>query len=158
NCSQQNGIVSCDLGDLGALASATVAIVARANTAGTFTKNPTGTRTESDLYPPKKKAPPPPPGRPFAVSSAHHARGEGNSGTNNMLFAVNLSAPSTNTVTVEFRSLDGTARQDEDYVAASGIVTFAPGSTHQTIAVGIRGDALYEATETFLVVLTNSVN
>jgi len=54
---------------------------------------------------------------------------EGDSGTTTATFTVSLSAASSGTVTVDYATADGTATTaDDDYVAASGTLTFAPGS------------------------------
>src|SRR6266850_2007293 len=48
---------------------------------------------------------------------------EGNSGTTNAIFSVTLSAASSQTITVDFATADGTATTaDNDYVAANGMV------------------------------------
>src|SRR5436190_785039 len=59
---------------------------------------------------------------------------EGNSGVTSATFTVTLSASSTQTVTVNFASADGTAKAaTKDYTAVSGTLTFAPGVTSKTI-------------------------
>jgi len=83
---------------------------------------------------------------------------EGNSGTANALFQVSLSVASGQTVTVRYATADGTATAGADYMATNGIVTFAPGTTNQTIAVGVLGDLLNEPSETFFVNLSNPTN
>jgi len=88
---------------------------------------------------------------------------EGNSGTTNALVPVNLSGPSAQTVTVDYTTVDGTAPggatvANNDYIPASGTLTFAPGETTKNIVVKVNGDAKYEATERFRVVISNPVN
>jgi RHS repeat-associated protein len=83
---------------------------------------------------------------------------EGDSGTNNAVFAVNLSAPSTLPITVEYSTLDGTGRDGEDYLFSSGTLTFNPGETTKTITVPVIGDTLDEEDETFGVRLINPTN
>ncbi|MEI6177395.1 MAG: Calx-beta domain-containing protein [Verrucomicrobiota bacterium] len=84
---------------------------------------------------------------------------EGNAGTTNMVFTVNLSqANSKKIVTAKYATANGSATAGADYTALSGTVTFPKGSTTQTIAVPIRGDATVEANETFALILTNPVN
>ena len=83
---------------------------------------------------------------------------EGNAGTTNAVFTVTLSAASTQTVTVNFATANGTATAGSDYVATSGTLTFNPGDTTKTITVVINGDTLNETNETFLVNLSNPVN
>ena len=83
---------------------------------------------------------------------------EGNSGTTNALFTVSLSAPTTQIVTVDFATADGTATAGSDYVAASGTLTFNPGETTKPLTVLVNGDVLYEPDETFVVNLSNPAN
>ena len=56
-------------------------------------------------------------------------------------FQVTLRPASADPVTVAYATADGTATAGEDYTAASGTVTFAPGETEQTIAVTVLDDA-----------------
>src|SRR5262249_5294928 len=72
-------------------------------------------------------------------------------------FAVSLDSPSASPVTVNFATADGTARAGSDYVATSGILTFALGETSKTVLVQTIDDSLSEPTETFLVNLSNPV-
>ena len=58
---------------------------------------------------------------------------------------------STQTVTVNFGTANGTATAGSDYVAASGTLTFAPGVSTRPISVIINGGMNLEATETFSV-------
>ena len=76
---------------------------------------------------------------------------EGNSGTNNFDFAVMLSHPSYQTITVHYSTTDGTASQPGDYNMTSGTVTFDPGDTSKTVSVSVNGDTAFEADETFSV-------
>ncbi len=93
-----------------------------------------------------------------SIVSAITIATEGNSGTSNASFVVNLSIPSANTVTVDFATQDGTATAGMDYQAVTGTVTFAPNQTSQTILVPIIGDTIDEVDETFTVVLSNPTN
>jgi CSLREA domain-containing protein len=83
---------------------------------------------------------------------------EGNAGTSTATFNVTLSAASTQTVTVQFATADGTATAGSDYVAAGGTLTFNPGITSQPVNVTINGDTVVEPGETFFVNLTNPTN
>jgi hypothetical protein len=82
---------------------------------------------------------------------------EGNAGTRAATFTVTLSAPSSEAVTVAYETSDDTATAD-DYRAASGTLTFAPGQTEKTITVLVNGDRLGEANETFAVNLSSPTN
>jgi hypothetical protein len=68
---------------------------------------------------------------------------------------VSLSPSSTDTVTVDFSTANGTAVAGGDYRTLSGQLTFAPGETSKRILVSAVDDALTEGTETFVVDLSN---
>jgi hypothetical protein len=81
---------------------------------------------------------------------------EGNTGSAAATLTVTLTPPSTQTVTVDFATADGTATtSDNDYQAASGTLTFAPGTPAQPLPVTVLGDVVFEPNETFLVNLGN---
>ena len=83
---------------------------------------------------------------------------EGHSGTTPAAFTVTLSRVSTQTVTVNYTTANGTATGGSDYVAASGVLTFAPGVSTRPISVTINGDTTVEANETFSVTLSSAAN
>ncbi|MFS8422651.1 autotransporter domain-containing protein [Xanthomonas campestris pv. incanae] len=83
---------------------------------------------------------------------------EGNSGTTMATFTVSLSAASGQTVSVNYASADGTATAGSDYVARSGTLTFAPGTTAQGVAITVNGDTAVEPNETFSVGLSGASN
>ena len=70
-------------------------------------------------------------------------------------FAVTLSPPSDQTVTVSYRTADGTAAAGLDYDTVSGTLTFAPRTARQVIAVQTREDGIHELDEAFTVILSN---
>ena len=70
-------------------------------------------------------------------------------------FAVTLSAPAPGLVTVDYRTLDASAKAGEDYEARSGTLSFAPGETAKTVAVPVLDDALDEGTEILVLRLEN---
>jgi hypothetical protein len=117
-------------------------------TLGTATGTGTGTITNDDATPVTGPT----------VSIANAAVAEGNSGTTNAAFAVTLSKAFDKTVTVGYSTGNGTATAGQDYSAAAGTLTFAPGTTTQKINVAVTGDAAVEPTETFSVTLSNPVN
>jgi hypothetical protein len=59
-------------------------------------------------------------------------------------------------VTVHYATVDGTATAPDDYTAASGILTFAPGETARSVTIDVQGDPAPETDETFVVRLTNA--
>jgi Calx-beta domain len=93
------------------------------------------------------------------ISIADKSQSEGNSGSANFDFAVTLSNPSSQTITVQYATADGTATQPGDYTSkAATTLTFVPGDTSETASVSVNGDVVFEADETFLVNLSNPTN
>jgi len=82
---------------------------------------------------------------------------EGNTGTVSAVFTVSLSTATSSVVTVNYGTADGTATAGSDYVATSGTLTFAPGTTTQLVSVTVNGDTAPEGDETFFVNLSNAV-
>ena len=72
-----------------------------------------------------------------------------------MSFDVTLDQPATQTVTVDWTTVDGTATAGSDYTAGSGTLTFAQGESSKTITIAILDDSVNEGSETFLVNLSN---
>ena len=83
---------------------------------------------------------------------------EGNSGFTTLEFSIRLSNPSSETVTVNFATANGTAVSGSDYVAKTGTVTFPAGTTQQTLAISVIGDLTDEPDETFSVSLSNPLH
>jgi hypothetical protein len=66
------------------------------------------------------------------------------------VFTVTLSAAYDQPVTMSYQTVNGAAATgDNDYVAKSGTLTFAPGETTKTITVEVKGEGKREANETF---------
>jgi uncharacterized protein len=72
--------------------------------------------------------------------------------------AVQLTEPTTQTVTVDYTAVGDTATAGQDFRTVSGTLTFTPGTTQQTLSVSILGDRTYEATEQFGIKFSNVVN
>ena len=69
------------------------------------------------------------------------AKEGGNNNSTLFNFVVKLSAPSEKSISLSFATAIGTATTaDSDYVGRSGTLTFAPGTTSQTISVQVKGD------------------
>jgi CSLREA domain-containing protein len=83
---------------------------------------------------------------------------EGSGGSSNAAVVVTLSNPSSFTVTADWMTSGNTASSGSDFTASSGTVTFAPGTTTQTIAVPVLGDTIVEGNESFFLDLTNPSN
>ncbi|MBW4420628.1 MAG: DUF4347 domain-containing protein [Myxacorys californica WJT36-NPBG1] len=82
---------------------------------------------------------------------------EGNSATTPFTFKVDLSNPSSETITVQYDTKSGTA-DTSDYTQSTGTLTFAPSEQSKTITVQVTGDTQYEPDETFTVELSNPAN
>ena len=80
---------------------------------------------------------------------------EGGSGTRSAAFTVALSAPSPGAVTVQYKSVNGSAVAPTDYAAVTGTLTFAAGQIAKTVAVAVAGDRDSEPTEQFTLALSN---
>jgi hypothetical protein len=73
-------------------------------------------------------------------------------------FAVILSRPYRQKVTVHYATADGTAVAPGDYTATSGTLTFLPGETKKWVTVNIANDICYnEGVEQFKVILSNPI-
>jgi hypothetical protein len=83
---------------------------------------------------------------------------EGNSGTTNAVFAVTLSSMSSQTVSFDYATANGSATAPADFQSGSGTLTFNPGETVQQIVVLVVGDTSIETTESFSLNLTSPVN
>ena len=75
-----------------------------------------------------------------------------------IVFPITLAGPSDHLVTVEWSTSDGTARANEDYRGATGMVNFPPGRTVENIRVILLDDMILEEDETFTVTLGRAVN
>ncbi len=64
-------------------------------------------------------------------------------------FIVRLSRSIDETVEVRYQTVNKTAKAGSDYIAADGTLTFSPGTSQQTIAVGLIDDREFEPQETF---------
>ncbi len=93
--------------------------------------------------------------------NAHILRiSEGDEGTTNAVFHVELGLVSAQTTSIDYATQDGTATAGQDYTATSGTLTFLAYTTNltQTISIPILGDAIDEPDESFSVVLSNPTN
>lgn len=90
----------------------------------------------------------------ISINDVRHS--EGTRGNKTYTFTVSLSKASSETITVNYTTVDGTATiADNDYALANGTLTFAPGELSKTINVTVFGDSKLESTETFSVNLSN---
>jgi len=93
------------------------------------------------------------------ISIADVQATEGNNGNKQFVFQVVLSNASYQQVQVKYKTDPGTATAGVDYVSKSlATLSFAPGTTTQTIVVLVKGDTTVEEAETFFVNLSAPVN
>ena len=74
------------------------------------------------------------------------------------MFRVSLSRESTDVVTVDYSTFDGSATAGTDYGATGATLTFEPGDTRKTVAVQVLDDSDVEGNETFTVRLSGARN
>lgn len=85
------------------------------------------------------------------VSISDVTKAEGKKGkATQFTFVVTLSVAYDQPVTLSYKTGNGTATtSNNDYVAKSGKITFAPGETRKEITITVKGDSKREANETF---------
>ena len=92
----------------------------------------------------------------MVVPSVSIAGGRGKEGDDDAItFTVTLGEATSETVSVDYATADGTAAAGADYTATSGTVRFSPGTTSEALAVAIADDIENESDETFTVTLSN---
>ncbi|OGQ22820.1 MAG: hypothetical protein A3I05_08160 [Deltaproteobacteria bacterium RIFCSPLOWO2_02_FULL_44_10] len=74
---------------------------------------------------------------------------------NTLQFTVLLNRASTQTITVDYATANGTATTSSDYTANSGTLTFAALETSKTVSVSTTDDSTTESDETFVINLSN---
>ena len=111
--------------------------------------------SESEPDPPREPEsepdPPPPPPPPPRVSVADARVREAAGAT--LDFEVTLSAPAPGPVTVDYRTVDASAKAGADYAARQGTLTFSAGETLKTVSVTVLDDAHDEGEEKMGLVL-----
>ncbi|MGX9964169.1 Calx-beta domain-containing protein [Roseomonas sp. F4] len=96
---------------------------------------------------------PPPPS--VALLSTVTSVTEGDAGTTDLTFTVQLSQVMPGVVYVDYGTLADTAQVDLDYNRWFGTFRFEPGETSKSFTVSVRGDTLHEGDESFFVRLGN---
>lgn len=79
---------------------------------------------------------------------------KGNAGVSDASVTVALGLPSTRVVQVAYATADGGAIQGTDYINTTGVLTFQPGVTAQSITVPVVGDFLARGNKRFSVKLS----
>ncbi|MCB1094216.1 MAG: hypothetical protein KDN22_01435 [Verrucomicrobiae bacterium] len=85
-------------------------------------------------------------------------RGDQGTGVAAAAFAVLLSEPTTHTVIVDVRTVDGSAKAGIDYEAVTQTLVFLPGETEKSVPVNVILDDLDESVEAFVLEATDVVN
>jgi Ca2+-binding RTX toxin-like protein len=95
----------------------------------------------------------------ISVASDIHSVNEGDKLQSSAKVVVSLPAPATSIVTVDYKTMDGTATSagdTPDFKSTSGTLTFQVGQTSQTISVPFMDDSLVENNENFKVILSKA--
>jgi hypothetical protein len=92
------------------------------------------------------------------VSVANLSPVEGNAPTPAIPWAITLSEANSQTVTVGYQTVNGTAVAGADYTALAGVVTFPPGATQTSVGLLVTADLMDEDDETFSLALSNPAN
>lgn len=91
----------------------------------------------------------------LTISDVTQNEGNGN-GTTAFVFTITSSNPSSQPITVNYQTADGTAGTPNDYFAASGTATIPAGATSVTVTVLVVADNVLEPDETFTVNLSGA--
>ena len=100
----------------------------------------------------------PPPPAAAALPTLGIDSAEASESAAGLVLRVRLSEASSQIVTVDYASANGTATAPSDYGAIVGSLRFAPGTVVQTLTLPLQADALDESDESFTVTLANPVN
>ncbi|MBX7184850.1 MAG: hypothetical protein K1Y01_06860, partial [Vicinamibacteria bacterium] len=93
------------------------------------------------------------------IAVTNSAVKEGTAGpATSLAFTVVLSATSTQTITVNYATADGTAVAGSDYTSTSGILNFPPGAASRVVLVPVSVDAAIEPDETLFLNLSSATN
>jgi cytochrome c oxidase assembly protein Cox11 len=95
---------------------------------------------------------------PPSISIGDASGVDGQEGTTAFKFHVTLSSPSSQSITVDFATANGTASAPADYASAQGVVTFSPGQTSQDVVVNVVANPQSHPVKTFAVNLANPTN
>ncbi|MEX2131820.1 MAG: cadherin domain-containing protein, partial [Pseudohongiellaceae bacterium] len=82
---------------------------------------------------------------------------EPSAGTRVLTYTLTLNKAATETVSINYNTLtSGTASAGNDFLADSGVVTFAAGQTTAAVGVTVNADTTFEASETVQIQFTGS--
>lgn len=157
-CTANSNVVICDLIDLPPGAGAGASIEVRPHSIGSLTNRASVGSTEFDSFLGNNSVVITNYATLPTVTILDASALESDAGFTSLTFTARLSGISSQAVSAAWFTSDDTALSGSDYVAASGVVVFAPGVTNQTISVAVMGDVLVEQTETFRVSITHTTN
>jgi beta-glucanase (GH16 family) len=101
----------------------------------------------------------PPPPSVSKISIDDIIKPEGNGGsTTQFVFTITLDQASTKTVTVNYSTVEGSAKATEDFITQTQTVSFAPNEIQKTIIIPVVADDMKEMDEDFKVVLSSANN
>jgi Fungalysin metallopeptidase (M36)/Calx-beta domain/Putative Ig domain/Fungalysin/Thermolysin Propeptide Motif len=83
---------------------------------------------------------------------------EGDEGTTNATFSIDLLSGGDQTLSVDFSTVDGTASSISDFTSTNGTLIFNPGETNKVLMIPVNGNTNSEPDKTFFVALTNPTN
>jgi Ca2+-binding RTX toxin-like protein len=96
--------------------------------------------------------------QPIINLSASQTVVEGFTSPQTVSYTVTLANASSQAITVNYATANGTALAGSDYTSTSGTLTFNAGVTSQVINIPILNDSLNETNETFTLSLTSPTN
>jgi len=102
-------------------------------------------------------APVPPTVPDISIGDASQAEG-GLGSVTSLVLPVSLSTPSACPVSVGYATANGTATAGSDYTAAAGTLVIPAGQTTGQIPISLKGDRIFEPSETFTVNLSAPEN
>ncbi len=157
-CTNTGGIITCDLGTFAADTNVFITVVVTPGALGNITNRVDLSRSEADVFSGNNSA--------LTITSVQNVSLaindtsvlEGNDGITSAVFTVQLSPVTSNTVTVNFATTNGTALAGIDYLETNGSLIFLPGETSKTIGVAVIGDIQWEMDETCMVNLSSPSN
>lgn len=92
-----------------------------------------------------------------ALTIADLTQLEGTGGTTQFVFTVTMSEPAPYPVSMDYRTVAGTAQAGVDFTAVTGALTIPAGEVSGQIVIDVTGDILVEASKQFTVEIMNPV-
>lgn len=159
SCVETNGIVSCQFGLVPGGTNATIAIAIVPRTAGlVLTNRAMVTRAELDGSTDDNQAQLVTFVAVPEISVFNQAIAQSVLTTTNLGFPIQLSAPSAQTVTVQYATSDGTAVAGLDYLSTNGVVSIPPGSTSAVVSITITVGSSGQPDRDFNLLLSDPTN